>query len=338
MISLKDIATSCGVSVATVSKALNNQNDISDETKLLVRQMADKMGYWPNASAQALRTKRSHTIGVLLGDENGSGLTDEFFSHVFNALKRATESRGYEIVFLSKKFGSHNRTYMDHCRYRSIDGVLLGFTPYTDEQVLEIIRSDLPVVTVDHAFENKTSVTFDYVKGMRDLVTYICEMGHRKVAYIHGERSYTTRCRLNSFYLVMEQYGITVPHEYVRECGYLNYQKAAEITSQLLDLENPPTCIIYPNDFSSMGGIGTIRQRGLSIPEDISVAGYDGIPLSKAMTPPLTTLVQDSQKMGEVIAGQLISQIENTRTAVVERITVEGKVEPGKSVKRISIK
>lgn len=337
MVSLKDIAASCGVSVATVSKALNNQNDISEETKLLVKQAADKMGYWPNASAQALRTKRSHTIGVLFGDENGSGLTDEFYSHVFNALKRAAESRGYEIVFLSKKIGNHTRTYMDHCRYRSVDGVLLGFIPYADEQVLELIESDLPVVTVDHAFENKTSVTFDYVQGMRDLVTYICEMGHKKIAYIHGEDSYTTRCRLNSFYLVMEQYGITVPHEYVRESRYLAFQKAAEITNQLLDLPEPPTCIIYPNDFSSMGGIGAIRQRGLSIPDDISVAGYDGIPLSRAMTPPLTTLVLDSTKMGEVIASQLINQIENGRAAAVERITVRGEVEPGQSVKKITI-
>ncbi|HKM33851.1 MAG TPA: LacI family DNA-binding transcriptional regulator [Lachnospiraceae bacterium] len=337
MISLKDVAASCGVSIATVSKALNNQNDIGEETKLLVRQTADKMGYWPNASAQALRTKRSHTIGVLFGDENGSGLTDEFYSHVFNALKRAAESRGYEIVFLSKKIGSHTRTYMEHCRYRSVDGVLLGFIPNNDEQVLEIIGSDLPVVTVDHAFDHKTSVTFDYVQGMRDLVTYICEMGHRKIAYIHGQQSYTTRCRLSSFYMVMEQYGITVPDKYVRESGYLDFQKAAEITSELLDLPEPPTCIIYPNDFSSMGGIGAIRQRGLSIPDNISVVGYDGIPLSRAMTPPLTTLVQDFKEMGEVIASQLINQIENARTATVERITVKGKVEPGNSVKKILI-
>ena len=335
MISLKDIAVNCGVSVATVSKALNNQNDISEETKLLVRNTADRMGYWPNASAQALRTKRSHTIGVLFGDENGSGLTDEFFSHVFNALKRAAESMGYEIVFLSKKVGNHSRTYMEHCRYRSVDGVLMCFVPNHDEQVLEIIKSDLPVVTVDFAFNNKTSVTFDYIQGMKDLVTYICEMGHRKIAYIHGQHCCTTRCRLNSFYLVMEQYGIVVPDEYVRKSTYLDFQKAAQITNQLLDLSDPPTCIIYPNDFSSLGGIGAIRQRGLTIPDDISVAGYDGIPLSKAMTPPLTTLVQDSEKMGEVIASQLIYQIEHAKEAKVERITVKGKLYRGETVKRL---
>lgn len=335
MVSLKDIAASCGVSVATVSKALNNQSDISAETKLLVRQTADKMGYWPNASAQALRTKRSHTIGVLFGDENGSGLTDEFYSHVFSALKRAAESRGYEIVFLSKKIGNHYRTYMEHCRYRSVDGVILGFTSGSDEQVLEIISSDLPVVTVDNVFDNKTSVTFDYVQGMRDLVTYICEMGHKRIAYIHGEPSRTTVYRLSSFFQVMEQYGITVPNEYVRESRYLDFQRAAEITNELMDLPEPPTCILYPNDFSSMGGVGAIRQRGLSIPDDISVAGYDGIPLSKAMIPPLTTLVQDSREMGEVIASQLINQIENGKNATVERITVKGKVDPGESVKRI---
>lgn len=335
MVSLKDIAFRLGVSTATVSKALNNQSDISEETKELIKRTADEMGYWPNASAQVLRTKRSHTIGVLFGDEKGSGLTDEFFPHVFNALKNAAEKRGYEIVFLSKKCGEHSRTYLEHCRHRSVDGVLLGFTHYRDEEVKEILQSELPVITVDYPLKNRTSVMFDYEKGMRDLVTYICEMGHKRIAYLHGQHSLTTFSRVESFYQVLEQYHIEPCDEYIRECDYLDFKKAAKITEELLDLHTPPTCIIYPNDFSALGGMGAITRRGLSIPKDISIAGYDGIPLSKAMMPPLTTLVQDCEKMGEVIADKLIWQIENARCCESETITVEGHIEPGESVGRI---
>lgn len=335
MVSMKDIAKSCGVSVATVSKALNDQKDVSEEMKHLVRETAKNMGYLPNVTAQALRTKKSHTIGVLFGDENGSGLTDEFFSHVFNSFKKAAEAKGYEIIFLSRKIGGHQMTYMDHCKYRSVDGILLGYIHYTEEEVKELLNSNLPTVTMDYVFNEKPSVCFDHAKGMMDLTSYICEMGHTKIAYIHGEKSHITQSRLTGFYRALEYYGITVPDSYVREAGYLNYKKTAEVTEELLCLPDPPTCIIYPNDFSSLGGIGVIHKHGLSIPEDISIAGYDGIPLSKAMIPELTTLVQDSTGMGQAIASCLMEQIESKETALIERIMVVGTVSFGQSVKRL---
>ncbi len=335
MVSIKEIARYCSVSTATVSKAMNDKSDIGEETKRRIREAAERLGYFPNATARTLRTKRSHSIGVLFSGKNGKVLTDEFFSHVVNAFKVAVEKRGYEILFLNKEVGDHSMTYLEHCRYRGMDGVLVAYVQYQDPEVVELLRSDIPMVLLDHIFKGKTSVCFDYNQGMKDLVTYIYNMGHRKIAYIHGEQCTITQMRVASYYKTMSELGLSVPGEYVKAGEYLNYRRAAELTKELLELPDPPTCIIYPNDFSALGGIGSIYERKLSIPQDISVAGYDGIPLAKAFSPELTTLEQDSARMGEMLANKLIDQIECDGSIPAEQLMVQGKVLPGKSVRKL---
>lgn len=338
MVSIKEVARRCGVSVATVSKALNDKSDIGEETKRRIRKIADEMGYLPNATARALRLKRSYSIGVLIGNEEGTGLTDEFFPKVLNSLKKAVEKRGYEITFINKEIGNHTMTYLEHCRYRGVDGVVLAYVKYWEPEIMELLENDFPVVTVDYVFDNKTSVCYDYAQGIKDLVKYIYEKGHRKIAYIHGENvKYvgTTKERVESFYNTMAELGLKVPEEYVKAGEYLNFRKAGQLTAQLLELPEPPTCIMYPNDFSALGGMGEILKRKLVIPDDISIAGYDGIPVSKAMTPELTTLEQDLDKMGDAIAQNIVELIENPANTEPKRILIQGRVLQGGSVKNL---
>ena len=335
MVSIKEVALRCGVSVATVSKALNNKSDVGEETKQKIRKVAEEMGYMPNATARALRTKRSHSIGLLFGGQGSQALTDEFFSHIINAFKSAVEKRGYEILFINKEIGSHTMTYLEHCMYRGVDGLLVAYVPYENKEVKELLESELPIITLDSEFEGKNSFNFDYAAGIKDLVTYIYAMGHRKIAYIHGEKRGNTLNRLESFYETAEELGLTVPEDYIKQSGYLDYKKAAELTEELLELPDPPTCILYPNDFSALGGLGKIYERKLSVPEDISIAGYDGIPLSKALMPPLTTLEQPSAEMGEAMAKQLISLIEEPESTGIIQRRIKGKVYQGGSVKKL---
>lgn len=339
MVSIKEVARQCGVSVATVSKALNDKSDIGEETKRRIRKIADEMGYLPNATARALRSKRSHSIGVLFGVEDDLGLTDEFFPKVLNSFKKAVEKRGYEIIFINKEIGNHTMTYLEHCRYRGVDGVVLAYVRYEKPEIMELIESDFPVVTVDRVFDKKTSVCYDYAQGIRDLVTYIHAKGHSKIAYIHGEGVEfigITKERVESFYNTMTELGLKVPEEYVKVGEYLNFRKAGQLTAELLDLSEPPTCILYPNDFSALGGIGEIYKRKLVIPDDISIAGYDGIPVAKALTPELTTLEQDLDKMGDAIAENIVSLIENPTKTEPKRVVIQGRVLQGESVGAIN--
>ena len=335
MISIKELAAYCNVSVATVSKALHDKSDIGEETRQKVQQAAQALGYIPDEAARTLRTGHSRTIGLLFAGEKGKALTDEFFPHIVNAIKDAAEKRGYEILFIHKSQDNDSITYLEHCRYRKVDGVIMAYLHYDETEVKELLESTLPIVTIDFCHDRKTSVCFDNMQGMRDLASYVCEMGHTRVAYITGQDSRITKARVNSFYQVMKEHGINVPEKYVKQGNYLSSQRAEELTEELLDMPNPPTCILYPNDFSALGGAGAIASRGLSVPEDISIAGYDGIPVADAMRPRLTTLIQDTEKMGDMVIRKLIDQINKPNEQAAERIQIAGKVSIGGTVKKI---
>ncbi len=332
MVSMKDISIQCGVSVATVSKALNDRGDISRETKERVCRIAKEMGYLPNSSARALKTRRTYNLGVLFVDDAHSGLTHSYFSHVLDSFKLAAEQKGYDITFISKHAGGDTLSYYEHSKYRGVDGVVVACVDFEADEVVELINGNIPVVTIDYVFDNRTCIQSDNVKGMEDLVTYIISKGHRKIAYIHGADSSVTRNRLGSFFRTMESHGIEVREEYVKEGVYHAPSVSAGLTSELLALEDRPTCIIYPDDFSCIGGINVIKQAGLSIPGDISVAGYDGQRIAEVTDPKLTTYRQNTEKLGRMAAEKLIELIEQPKTALIERIDVKGELVPGASV------
>lgn len=335
MVSIKEIAGKCNVSVATVSKALNNYPDIGKETKDFILRTADEMGYHPNSSARAMRTKRSHNLGVLFVDEALSGLTHDYFNHVLESFKKTAEERGYDITFTNRNISGKKMTYYEHCRYRGVDGVVIACVDFNTEEVQELLRSEIPAVTIDHVYDGRISVVSNNLQGMEELVSYICKRGHRKIAYIHGEDTSVTRNRISRFYRTLQHLGVSVPDAYVVESAYRNVDLASEITGRLLDLPDPPTCIIYPDDYSAMGGINEIRERGLRIPDDISIAGYDGISLARIVEPKLTTLCQDTEMIGKMAAEKLISLIETPRTTVIDKFTVNGTLYCGKSVKKL---
>lgn len=195
------------------------------------------------------------------------------------------------------------------------------------------MNSDLPVVTIDYVHHNCTAVCSNNIQGMEELVKYIYRQGHRKIAYIHGQSSsYVTKDRLASFYRTMEELGLTVPDEYVRPGAYLQTKEAARETENLLQLREAPTCIIYPDDTALIGGRNVIIEKGFRIPENISVAGYDGTRISQLLHPKFTTIRQDTERIGSEAAKRLIDTIENPRTAFVERVVIDGILVPGQSV------
>ena len=336
MVSIKDIAHRCGVSAATVSKALNGYADISAEKRAEIKKTAKEMGYFPNSLARALKTNRTYNLGILFADEADSGLTHNYFNGILQSFKVTAEQKGYDITFTNcGKTAGRYMNYYEHCRYRGLDGVVIACIDFYTPQTLELIQSDVPVVTIDHVFEGRTSIVSDNVKGMRDLVDYIYGQGHRKIAYIHGADSAVTKMRLGSFYQTITELGLDLPDSYIREAPYRNVDETRRITDELLSLPDPPTCILCPDDFSALGGIRAIRSRGLQIPEDISVAGYDGNIFSEVMWPKLTTLRQDTETIGRRAAEELINLIEKPKTTLPSSILVEGTLISGESVRKL---
>lgn len=335
MVAMKDIAEKCGVSIATVSKALNGRPDISDEMRDKILAVANETGYMTNSAARALKTNRTFNLGVLFADEGSRGLTHEYFASVLNSFKSEAERYGYDITFISSraKVDRRSSTCLQHCLYRGVDGLLIACTDFNDPQVSELIASSLPVVTIDHIFNGKPSVLSDNVAGEEALCRYACAMGHRKIAFIKGEAdSGVTVCRLKGFFRACEAEGITVPDSYVLQGLYYEPDVAYGLTKQLLELENRPTCILYPDDFSLTGGVRAIVESGLRIPEDISIAGYDGIIVSQVMTPKMTTYSQDTESLGRTAAKKLIELIEHPKTALTDTEYVSGHLIKGASI------
>ena len=334
MSSLKDLAQECGVSVATVSKALNGQPDISEATRTRVREAARRMGYVPNMAARSMKTNRTYNIGVLFVDEQQSGLAHEYFSAVLDSFKVRVEQLGYDITFINRNLGGRTMTYLEHCHYRGVDGAVIACVDFNDPQVIELVNSDVPVVTIDHVFNNRMAVLSDNVMGLSALVRTAYAQGHRRIAFIHGERTAVTENRLAGFYKSCDELGLEVPDAYVREGIYHDAARCAQETKALLALPQRPTCIIFPDDFSAMGGYSAIQQAGLCIPQDISVMGYDGIYLSRVMSPKLVTYQQNTMMLGRTAADKLVQMVEHPRVTLAEQLLVTGKLLDGSSVGR----
>ena len=235
MVSLKDIAKRCGVSTATVSKALNGQPDIGEETRSRILRIADELGYMANASARALKTKRSYNIGVLFVDPTHGGLAHEFFSTVLDSIRSEAERHGYDITFINRGLGQRETSYLQHCRYRGVDGVVIASADFTDPMVTELVQSDLPVATIDHVFNDRIAVLSDNLKGMDALVRFVAAKGHREIALIHGEPTSVTVGRLTGFHRACEELGIQIPDKWIRQGVFHDPKSCSAITRELLE-------------------------------------------------------------------------------------------------------
>lgn len=333
MVSMKDIARRCGVSVATVSKALNGLPDIGEETRQRISAVAEEMGYMTNSAARALKTNRTYNLGVLFVDERRSGLSHEYFSSILEGIKAEAESHGYDITFINSNVGTKPISYLKHCKYRGLDGVIIACVDFFDPQVVELANSSIPVVTIDHIFDDRIAILSDNVDGLETLVHYAYNKGHRRIAFLHGEDISVTRGRLTGFHKACKELGIQVPPEYVVPCIYHDPDRCEEATRQLLKLPELPTCIIFPDDYSFIGGHNAITEAGLRIPDDISALGYDGINLARIMH--LTTYTQKAADIGHTAADRLISLIEHPNATPIERIMIHGGLLEGTSVKEL---
>ncbi len=332
MVSMKDIAQECGVSVATVSKALNGQQDISEPTRQRILETVKNLGYTTNSAARALKTNRTYNLGILFIDLQNHGFMHEYFAATLNSFRIESERCGYDITFINSNVGHSNTSYLQHAQYRRVDGVAVICADYLDPLVQELVYSNIPVVTLDHAFNNRAAVMSDNMNGMETLVRYVYSRGHRRIAYIHGNHTAVTENRLRGFYRACEALNIRVPDEYVTECEFHEPVSCFQATKQILGLQERPTCIFFPDDYAWLGGLNAIREEGLSIPEDISVVGYDGLHLAQALSPPLTTWQQNSDELGRLAASMLIERIEHPRTAAPEHIVVLGHLLEGGTV------
>lgn len=332
---MKDIARACDVSVATVSKALNGQQDIGEATRERVLSTARDMGYTANVMARALKTNRSYNLGILFVDLQNHGFMHEYFASTLNSFRDEAERSGYDITFINTSAARRSESFLQDARSRRLEGVAIICADFLDPQVQQLVYSDIPTITLDHAFDNHMAVLSDNMNGLEELVRYAYGKGHRRIAYIHGNPTAVTERRLTGFYRACEELGIAVPEDYVVPCEYHEPVSSHEATKKLLALRQRPSCILFSDDYAYIGGFNAITEAGLRIPEDISVMGYDGIHLARMVSPRLTTWHQNTEELGRTAAANLIERIERPRTTAPEHIVIPGSLLEGESVKQL---
>ena len=332
MVTLKDIATKCSLSVATVSKALNNMPDISPATVQRVQEAAQAMGYLPNAAARSMKTGRSMTIGmvVFLGAE--SFWTHHYSALIADSIHRVMEDSGYDLTPVSIKGAGTMGGYLNYCRYRNYDGLIVMSGGDLETSVTDLADSDFPLIAIDCQLEGRASVSSDNIDGVRTLVRHAYSRGHRRIAFVHGNDSSVTRDRVSGFRAACQELNLSIPEAYIREGPYLSREDSARATEALLALSEPPTCILYPDDQACLGGIRALKARGLSIPRDISIIGYDDAPCAEVLQPRLTTYRQNCAVIGASAARMLLEAIADPASFVPRHVIIPGKLIPGESV------
>lgn len=336
-VSIKDIAKVCQVSVSTVSKALNDREDISEEKKKEIQRIARDMNYIPGYMASALKSRKTRNIGVLLAEATGTGLMHEHFAKILNSFKDTVEERGYVITLMNTSSTPNRLSYLEQCQYMNFDGVFLLCADYGQEEVKRLIRSEIPLAAIDHILPGHISILSNQYGDMTRLLKLVYERGHRKLAYIHGQGSEVTKERLDAFRDFLREKGLPLRKEYLFACPYRDTERAAVLTKVILSMQERPTCILYPDDLTAVAGINIMQEAGMNIPRDLSAAGYDGINMIHIVRPRITTIRQDTVSMGIQAANHLINRIEfPDHQSGTEKIVVDGMVEPGESVRIIS--
>ena len=331
MVRLKDIAEACGVSVATVSRALNGVTDENKERTAYICQTAREMGYYPNAAARTLKTSRSSVIGILYEDR----MNHEYFSSLIDELRTEAGKRGYDLTLIGQN-SSKGESYYDHAKRRNLDGVVAIQADFDSANVIRLASSDRPTVVIDHVYECCDCVSSDNRASMEQIVRYVYDRGHRQIACITGQPGAVSRERLAGFYKGCAELGIRVPEGFVREGNFHDPEGCARIVADLLQGEEKPTVILCQDDYSCLGALLSLRTTGIRVPEDVSLVGFDGIRIAQMLEPRLVTYRQDAERIAREAVSLLAEAIESPGEHKPRQITVEGMLVEGKTLKELT--
>jgi len=325
MVRLKDVAEACGVSVATVSRALNGLTNENKERTAYICQTAREMGYYPNAAAKTLKTSRSNNIGILYEDR----MNHEYFSSLIDALRKCAEDRGYDLTFIRRGSGTSRESYYEHARRRNLDGVVVLQADFDSAGVIRLATSSIPTVIVDHIYEGCDCVSSDNRASMEQIVRRVRKAGHERVALIQGQRGAVSQERLAGFYKGCAEMGIRVPTDYVVEGRFHDPDCCTAAIRKLMKLPESPTCILCPDDYSCLGALWELKADGIQVPEDVSLIGYDGIRMARLMHPQPTTYCQEYEAIAREVMTLLMEGIEEPETHEHRQITVPGRLLEG---------
>ena len=314
MTTIKDLAKAAGVSITTVSRALNGYSDVSEKTRSRIKKLAEDLSYRPNAQAQSLVLKKTNTIGVILSDMNRSSAKDAFAFEVLCGINDKASELNYDIILFSTNPNKQlKKSYSDLCMERNVDGAILQGLKVNDPYLKEIIgQPHFPCVLIDIpvAGERVGHVTTDNVNGACEAVQHLIRFGHRQIAMINGyDEAAVSRDRLTGYIVALQQAGIPYDPTLVAD-GRFSEEGGEEAMEKLLAEHPGITAVFCSSDLMALGAMKALEKAGNAIPGSISIVGYDDISIASYCTPKLTTIRQDKYDLGYQAAQMLIDMLE----------------------------
>jgi LacI family transcriptional regulator len=304
---IADVAREAGVSVSTVSHVVNGTRRVSPATASVVRAVIDAAGYQPNALARSLKTASTQSVGIAI-----SVAANPYFSDIICAIESECARLGM-MVFLSDTQEDPERelAVLRAFHQRRVDGVILAPSADPERRGLRYLsETRLPCVLVDRTPDSH----FDQVgvnnhEAMRGLVDYVAGLGHRRIGYIGGHPGFeTTLERIDGYRASIAKLGLPFDERYL-VTGNASTASASKATHELLSLPRPPTAIVTGNNMATIGAMRAVRARGLAVPGDLSIAGFDDFEWADCFEPRLTLVAQPCAEIGRLAASLLMERI-----------------------------
>jgi LacI family transcriptional regulator len=309
MPTIQDVAKQAGVAAITASRVINNSGYASEAVRGRVLQAAAELGYVPNTLARSLRSRRSHTLALVLSD-----ITNPFFTTVARGVEDAASDAGYAVIFCNTdESEEEERKYLSLLLQRRVDGILLVPARGGGEALRQARRQEIPVVVLDRRLPSAPSDQADVVRcdsraGARQLARLLLDLGHRRIALLNGPVEVSTAAdRAAGFWDALKTADLAINGSVLS--GKFTLDSGAEMARAALAAPPRPTALIAANNFIAIGALRALRELGLRVPEDIALAGFDDLPPALVTFPFLTVASQPAYEMGQTATRLLLERL-----------------------------
>jgi len=321
-VTIKDIAKRVGLSVTTVSRALNDFDDVNAETKELIRRTAAEMGYVPNSLAQRFQKRKTDTIGLIL-PTFGPRFSDPFFSELLAGIGNVAANRGYDLLVSTRAPGNEElQAYRQMVQGHRVDGLVLVRTRRRDERIDYLRSVEFPFVAFGRS-EGELDFPFvdeDGAFGMKLVADHLVSLGHQRIACIASPSDLMfTQFRLGGLQSRLEECIQPLDPGLVRT-GDMTQRSGYEQATGLLKLPSRPTAIVAFNDLMAFGAMSAAQDLGFVVGSDVSITGFDNIPMAAHSHPSLTTVDQPIYQIGSMVCEMLVKCVKGEALEQKQRL------------------
>jgi LacI family transcriptional regulator len=333
MPTIREVANLAGVAPITASRVINDSGYASEEVRQRVREAAERLNYVPNVLARSLKSKRTHTLALVITD-----ITNPFWTTVARGVEDAASAKGYNVIFCNTdESAQKQKAYLQTLMQKQVDGVLL-VPASSEENPIDFLRQqNVQVVLLDRNLPNSKVdvVRCDSKDGAFQLVKLLIDYGHQNIAILRGPKGVSSaEDRLAGYQLAIQESGKKINKDYIL-LGEFSVESGYQMTKSLLTLTPRPTAMFASNNFIAIGALKALRDAQVVVPDEMSVVGFDDLPQAIVVDPFLTVADQPAYEMGRIATERLLEQLDGDRSDLFQDIVIPVSIIERKSTKRL---